>query len=118
MSHATDLLIIFVSLASQQDDVVVPRFGHDLPYGQGSAGLDAGKHRALQAGLHLLQHRRLVAELCRSGERRATVGVRRVRGRAGLFGEAVGSCTYQVLCHGVAPVLALPDRPLAKPRRR
>ena len=51
-------------------------------------------------------------------ERKAGLIVMTLRGRAGLFGEAVGSCTYQVLCHGVAPVLALPDRPLAQPRRR
>ncbi len=51
-------------------------------------------------------------------EQKAGLIVMAIRGRAGLFGEAAGSCTYQVLCHGVAPVLALPDRPRAARRRR
>jgi|GEM_PF-729416 len=49
-------------------------------------------------------------------EHHAGLIVMAIRGRAGLFGEAAGSCTYQVLCHGVAPVLALPD--LARAARR
>lgn len=32
-----------------------------------------------------------------------------LRGGSGLFGEAAGTHAYRVLCHGVAPVLALPD---------
>lgn len=51
-------------------------------------------------------------------EHTAGLIVMAIRGRAGLFGEAPGSCTYQVLCHGVAPVLALPDQPRAARRRR
>lgn len=51
-------------------------------------------------------------------ERKAGLIVMAIRGRAGLFGEAAGSCTYQVLCHGVAPVLALPDLARAARRRR
>lgn len=51
-------------------------------------------------------------------EQKAGLIVMAIRGRAGLFGEAAGSCTYQVLCHGVAPVLALPDRARATRRRR
>ncbi len=51
-------------------------------------------------------------------EQKAGLIVMAIRGRAGLFGEAAGSCTYQVLCHGVAPVLALPDRARAARRRR
>ncbi len=50
-------------------------------------------------------------------ERKAGLIVMAIRGRAGLFGEAAGSCTYQVLCHGVAPVLALPA-PARTARRR
>ncbi len=51
-------------------------------------------------------------------EHKAGLIVMAIRGRAGLFGEAAGSCTYQVLCHGVAPVLALPDRARTVRRRR
>ena len=51
-------------------------------------------------------------------EHKAGLIIMAIRGRAGLFGEAAGSCTYQVLCHGVAPVLAMPDRPRVALRKR
>lgn len=44
-----------------------------------------------------------------AAEYRAGLIVMGLRGRKGLFGEAAGTCAYQVLRHGVAPVLALPD---------
>jgi len=44
-----------------------------------------------------------------AAEQKAGLIVMSLRGRSGLFGEPAGSCTYQVLCLGVAPVLALPD---------
>jgi nucleotide-binding universal stress UspA family protein len=44
-----------------------------------------------------------------AAEQKAGLIIMSLRGRSGLFGEPAGSCTYQVLCHGVAPVLALPD---------
>jgi len=42
-----------------------------------------------------------------AAEHRSGLIVMMLRGRAGLFGEPAGTCAYQVLCHGVAPVLAL-----------
>lgn len=53
-----------------------------------------------------------------AGEHKAGLIVMALRGRSGLFGEPVGSCTYQVLCHAVAPVLALPDERTAPRRTR
>lgn len=44
-----------------------------------------------------------------AAEQKSGLVVMALRGRAGLFGEPAGSWAYQVLCHGVAPVLALPD---------
>jgi nucleotide-binding universal stress UspA family protein len=44
-----------------------------------------------------------------AAEQKAGLIIMSLRGRSGLFGEPAGSCTYQVLCHGAAPVLALPD---------
>jgi nucleotide-binding universal stress UspA family protein len=44
-----------------------------------------------------------------TAEQKAGLIVMALRGRAGLFGEPPGSWAYHVLCHGVAPVLALPD---------
>lgn len=40
-----------------------------------------------------------------------------LRGAAGLFGDSAGSHAYRVLCHGVAPVLALPDERHRQVRR-
>lgn len=51
-----------------------------------------------------------------AAERKAGLIVMALRGRGGLFGESPGSITYQVLCHGVAPVLAMPDS--RRPARR
>jgi nucleotide-binding universal stress UspA family protein len=50
-------------------------------------------------------------------EYQAGLVVMGLRGRSGLFGEPAGTCAYQVLCHGVAPVLALPDVGRVGPRR-
>lgn len=44
-----------------------------------------------------------------AAEQKAGLIVMALRSRAGLFGEAAGSWAYHVLCHGVAPVLALPE---------
>jgi nucleotide-binding universal stress UspA family protein len=44
-----------------------------------------------------------------AAEQKAGLIVLNLRGRRGLFGKPIGTCTYQVLCRGVAPVLALPD---------
>lgn len=40
-----------------------------------------------------------------------------LRGASGLFGAGAGTQAYQVLCHGVAPVLALPDERQRRLRR-
>lgn len=40
-----------------------------------------------------------------------------LRGHAGMFGDAAGTHAYRVLCHGVAPVLALPDERQRRLRR-
>lgn len=47
---------------------------------------------------------------------RAGLIVMGLRVEAGLFGEPAGAYAYQVLRHGVAPVLALPDRRRASTR--
>jgi nucleotide-binding universal stress UspA family protein len=52
-----------------------------------------------------------------AAEENAGLIVMNLRRRAGLFGEPAGACTYQVLCHGVAPVLAVPDAAGAVQRR-
>lgn len=43
-----------------------------------------------------------------AAERRAGLIVMTLRGHGGLFGDPVGAFSYHVLCHAVAPVLALP----------
>jgi nucleotide-binding universal stress UspA family protein len=44
-----------------------------------------------------------------AAEEKAGLIVMALRKRAGMFGEAAGAWAYRVLCHGVAPVLALPE---------
>ena len=51
-----------------------------------------------------------------AAEQKAGLIVMALRGRGGLFGEPAGSIAYQVLCRGVAPVLAMPG--IRQPARR
>ena len=52
-----------------------------------------------------------------AAEYRAGLIVMGLRGAAGLFGDSAGTHAYRVLCHGVAPVLALPDERQRQVRR-
>ncbi len=52
-----------------------------------------------------------------AAEHRTGLIVMSLRGREGWFGDAAGAVTYHVLCHAVAPVLALPVQ-RAPARRR
>jgi nucleotide-binding universal stress UspA family protein len=43
-----------------------------------------------------------------AGDRKAGLVVMTLRGGEGVLGAPVGSIAYNVLCHDIAPVLALP----------